>query len=141
MELTVGPQVVRNTSGVLMVQGKEQLCLEWGPERDQLLLTMNLYITGGKHVARLRRNSWTFNDHDRFALTIAPGALTLVETTTHDLVLEVRVTGRDAVVIPQASFRTVTGQRVEITPEHCRIEGQAGTETVIVSGAGAIAIL
>jgi len=141
MELTIGSQVVRNTSGVLMVQGKEQICLELGPERDQLLLTMNLYITGGNHVARLRRNAWTFNDHDRFALTIALGALTLVDTTTHDLVLEVRVAGRDAVVIPQASFRTVTGQRVEITPEHCRIEGQTGPGAVIVGGAGAVAIL
>jgi hypothetical protein len=124
-----------------MVQGKEQLCLEWGPERDQLLLTMNVYSTGGKHVARLRRNTWTFNDHDRFALTTAPGTLTLIDTTTHDLVLEVRVAGRDAVAIPQASFRTVTGQHVEITPEHCRIEGQAATGTVIIGGARAVAIL
>ena len=126
MELTIGSQVVHNTSGVLVVRGKEQLSLEWGPERDQLLLTMNLYGTGGHHVARLRRNAWTFNDHDRFALTTAPGALTLNDTTTHDLVLEARVAGRDTVVIPQASFRTATGQRVEITSEHCRIEGQAG---------------
>ena len=28
MELTIGSEVFRNTSGVLMVQGKEQLCLE-----------------------------------------------------------------------------------------------------------------
>ena len=141
MELTIGSQVIRNTSGALIVRGKEQLCLEWGPERDQLLLTMNLYSTGGKHVARLRRNVWTFNDQDRFALTTALGTLTLVDTTTDDLVLEARIAGRDAVEIPRASFRTVAGQRVEITPEHCRIEGQAGTGTVIVGGGGGVAIL
>ena len=141
MELTIGSQVVRNTSGVLVVRGKEQLCLEWGQERHQLLLTMNVYSTGGKHVARLRRNAWTFNDHDRFALIAMPGALKLTDTVTDDVVLEARVVGRDAVEVPRASFCTVAGQRVEITPEHCRIEGQAGTETVIVGGAGAIAIL
>ena len=141
MELTIGSKIIRDTSGALIVRGKEQLCLEWGPERHQLLLTMNLYSNGGKHVARLRRNAWTFNDQDRFALTTAQGTLTLVDTNTDALVLEARIASRDAVEIPRASFRTVDGQQVEITPEHCRIEGQAGTGTVIVGGGGAVAIL
>ncbi len=72
MELTIGSQVVRNTSGVLMVQGKEQLCLEWGPERHQLLLTMNLYNTGGKRVARLRGSEWRSRPSTA-ALRVKPG--------------------------------------------------------------------
>jgi hypothetical protein len=30
MELTIGSRVFRGTSGVLTVQGKQQLSLEWG---------------------------------------------------------------------------------------------------------------
>jgi hypothetical protein len=60
MELTIGSRVFRGTSGVLTVQGKQQLSLEWGMEAHQLLLTMNLYNAGGTHIARVQRNGWTF---------------------------------------------------------------------------------
>jgi len=67
--------------------------------------------------------------------------LKLIDTTTDDVVLEARAAGRDAVEIPRATFYTFAGRRVEITPEHCRIGGKAGSGTVIVGGAGAVAIV
>jgi len=42
MELNIGSNIIRNTIGVLNVQGKEQIFLEIG-EDDQLLLTMDIY--------------------------------------------------------------------------------------------------
>lgn len=42
MELNIGSNIIRNTSGVLNVSGKEQISLEIGKD-DQLLLTMDLY--------------------------------------------------------------------------------------------------
>ena len=140
MELTIGSQVIGGTSGVLIVQGKQQLSLEWGAEPHQPLLTMNLYDDGGTHIARLRRNSWTFNDRDRFALTAMPGALKLIDTTTDEVVLEARVVGRDEIEIRRGSFYTFAGHRLDITPEYCRIKGQPTSVAAIVGGPGAVAI-
>jgi len=42
MELNIGSNIIRNTTGVLKVQGKDQIFLEIGDD-DQLLLTMDIY--------------------------------------------------------------------------------------------------
>jgi hypothetical protein len=140
MELTIGSRVFRGTSGVLIVQGKQQLSLEWGMEPHQLLLTMNLYNAGGMHIARVRRNAWTFNDRDRFELSAVRGVVKLIDTTTGEVVVEARVVGRDKLEIPRGCFCTNAGHRVEITPEYCHIGGQATSVTEIVGGPSAVAM-
>ena len=140
MELTIGSRVFRGTSGVLIVQGKQQLSLEWGMEPHQLLLTMNLYNVGGTHIARVRRNAWTFNDRDRFELSAVPGVVKLIDTTTGEVVVEAHVVGRDKLEIPRGCLHTYAGHRVEITPEYCHIDGRATSVTEIVGVPSAVAI-
>lgn len=78
-ELNIGSNIIVNTSGVLTVQGSDQIYLEWGDRSGQLLLTMDVYDAQGTHVARLRRNAWAFNDKGRFAITTHPTSLTLTD--------------------------------------------------------------
>jgi hypothetical protein len=116
MELTIGSRVFRGTSGVLTVQGKQQLSLEWGMEAHQLLLTMNLYLTA------------------------VPGVVKLIDTTTGEVVVEAQVVGRDKLEIPRGSFCSYAGHSVEITPEYCHIDGQATSVTEIVGGPSGVSI-
>jgi len=51
------------------VQGKQQLSLAIGQRDNRLLLNMDIYDDKGRHVAKLRRNAWVFNDKDRFEVT------------------------------------------------------------------------
>jgi hypothetical protein len=87
MELRIGSIIICNTSGILNVQGKQQIILEWGEWSGQLLLTMNLYNAGGKHTARLRRNEWTFNDNGQFEFGSNPRGLKLIDTRTSQVAL------------------------------------------------------
>jgi len=114
MQLTIGSQRLRNTDGIITVSGSRQICLEWGPVDSELLLTMNLYGTCGAHIARLRRNQWTFNDNDRFDFTTSAHGLNLVDTKLRQVVLDARILGADSVVIIQGEFTSV-GHRVELT--------------------------
>ena len=140
MELIIRSSIIRNTNGVIVVEGKQQLSLEWGQARGKLLLTMNLYNRDGKHVARLRRNDWTFNDHEQFVLTTKPKALKLVDTRTGRIALEARIVGEDKVEIRDGAFFSQNGHQVEITAAYCRIEGSlSGGEPVEVAG-GAVQI-
>ncbi len=135
MELIVSSRIIRNTNGVIMVEGTQQLSLEWGQAGGTLLLTINLYNCDGKHVARLRRNDWTFNDNGQFVLTTKPGALELVDTRAGRIALEARIVTEDKVEIIEGVFFSQKGHQVEITAAYCRIEGSlSGREPVAVAG-------
>ncbi len=56
------------------------------------------------------------------------------------MVVEARVVGPDTIEIPQGTFYTRAGHRVEITPADCRIEGMPVGQKVTDSGGGAVAI-
>jgi len=74
MEINIGSNIYRNTSGVLNVAGKEQIFLEIGND-SQLLLTMDIYDNKSQHIAKLRRNAWVFNNNNRFTITTHPSSL------------------------------------------------------------------
>jgi hypothetical protein len=120
MQLTIGSNRLRNTDGIISVRGKRQILLEWGPLESELLLTMDLYGAGGQHIARLRRNYWTFNDRERFNFTAKTRGFNLVDTKSSKVVLEARVVGGNSVVITQGAFHSSAGHQIEITMEDWR---------------------
>ena len=117
MQLTVGSRRLRNTDGVISVRGDEQIKFEWGPAYSELLLTMDLYNLSGYHIARLRRNHWTFNDRERFVFAGTANGLNLVDTKSKQVVLEARVVGGDSVVVTQGAFHSTEGHQIEIALE------------------------
>lgn len=132
MELNVGSNIFRNANGVLTLHGKEQIVLEMKADHTQLLLTMDLYDTEGSHIAHLRRNSWAFNDKNRFQLSTSPVALSLfsdpvwlklTDTETGDVLLEVSAVDKEKVQVLRGKFHTHKGKLVEITSHYCRMIG------------------
>jgi hypothetical protein len=122
MELNIGSNIVRNASGVLNVQGKNQITVEIRPDM-QLLLTMDIYDSNGKHIAKLRRNAWTFNNKDRFEVTTNPTSLKLIDKESGEIVVEVNVKDRNTIQIINGNFYTHNGVLLEITPDFWRIGG------------------
>jgi hypothetical protein len=118
MQLTIGSNRLRNTDGIISVRGKRQIFLEWGPFDSELLLTMDLYSAGGEHIARLRRNRWTFNDRERFNFVANARGFSLVDAKSSQVVLEARVVGGNSVVITQGAFHCSTGDQIEINVEN-----------------------
>lgn len=124
MQLTIGSHRLCNTDGVISVRGNRQIRLEWGPLNSELLLTMDLYGAGGNHIARLRRNHWTFNDNNRFDFTANMKGLNIVDTKLSQVVLDARILGADSVVITQGEFFTSSGRQIELT----KVDWNAATE-------------
>jgi len=117
MQLTIGSNRLNSTDGIISVRGRQQIVLEWGPLNSELMLTMDLYGAGGGHIARLRRNQWTFNDHGRFDFAPNARGFNLVDTKSSRVILEARVVGRDSVVITQGAFYSSAGHQIEILTE------------------------
>ncbi len=122
MEINIGSNIIRNTNGVLNVEGKDQISLEVR-EDGQLLVTMDIYDDAGKHPARLLRNAWTFNKGDRFSVTTNPSDLSLTDSSTGEIVVRVRVIDRGHLEVPEGRFYTHKGHLLEITPEYWRVAG------------------
>lgn len=118
MQLRNGSGRPGGTDGVILIRGRKQITLEWGAFTAELLLTMDLYGVGGSHIARLRRNHWTFNDHERFAFTSSDRRFSLMDVKTNQVVLAGRVVGRDAVAITQGVFYSADGHEIDITKEN-----------------------
>lgn len=129
MQLTIGSSRPISTDGGILIRGRQQILLEWGRSKTALLLTMNLYGPAGQHVARLRRNEWTFNDYDRFDLMAQARSFQLVDLRLNLVVLAGRVAGRDAVVITDGTFYSSDGHQMEISMEHGNGVTDSGTST------------
>jgi hypothetical protein len=134
MQLTIGSNRLRNTDGVVSVRGNRQIMLEWGPLDSELWLTMDLYNAGGTHIARLRRNQWTFNDRQRFDFSVEGTGFNLVDTKSSQLVLEARVVGRDSVLITRGAFYSSAGDHIEITVEDWNGGGITSSPTATEPG-------
>jgi hypothetical protein len=140
MELNIGSNIIRNTTGILNVRGKNQITVELGKNSGQLLLNMDVYDAAGQHVAKLRRNAWTFNTKERFDITTAPESLKLTDKDTGQVVVEAKVTGKNQVTITNGAFYTHSGELLEISPTYWRIGGITMSGNVFDGVGGAVAI-
>lgn len=125
-ELNLGSNVFTNTPGVLLVDGEPQVSLERAGTEHQLLLTMDVYDlddAGVHHVAKLRRNAWAFNDHERFDVTTNPQSLQLIERESGTVVIEANVLDENRIAVPRATFYTPRGELIVVQPEAVRIGG------------------
>lgn len=140
MELNIGSNIIRNTSGVLNVSGKNQIFLEMGERDQQLLVSMDIYDSGARHIAKLKRNSWVFNNNDIYDITTQPLSLKLINTDTNESVVEIKVVDQDKIEIPYGNFYTHTGTLLEITPNHWKIGGLTMSGNTIDSCGSAVGI-
>ena len=128
MELILGSNNLRNTNGVIKIQGKAQVVLEHTP--TQIFLTMDFYDAGGAHVAHLRRNRWAFNSREQFILqTSAPTVSTLgdrawlriIERQSKTVLVDITTDATGRVTLVNGRFCSHTGDMVEVTPHVCRV--------------------
>jgi hypothetical protein len=117
--LTIGSNAIAKTSGVLIVEGKEQISLDYAGSSGQLLLNVELYDKGGERIAELHRNAWTFvKDADRYEFTTNPRSLRLVEKASGLVVFEANVNDKGAIEVPRAQFFTPSGTAIRVEPTY-----------------------
>ena len=121
MDIRLGTNTLRNSSGVFLDQGKEQLRIELGEETKAPTLSMGVFMPTGNEVATLRCNEWENNPNDRFVLTTTPEGVKIEDTTLKTVVLEVQKENEQSVNIPSAKFYTSKGTLSEVSPEWWRV--------------------
>jgi len=122
IKLNFGSNVINNMSGVLTLEGENQISLGTG-ESGQPLLTMSIYNTKGEKIAKINRNRWMFNEKDRFETVLNASSLKLTDTVSGHCLIEINLLDKNIMQIPHGKFYTHYGQLVEVTSSLYRIEG------------------
>ncbi len=121
MDIQLGTNTLRNTNGVILAHGKEQLRIEWVEDNQKLALTMGVFMPTGTEVATLKQNAWEINPNDRFLLTTTPEMIKVEDTTLKTTVMEVHKAENQNVNIPAAKFYTSKGTLSEVSAEWWRV--------------------
>jgi hypothetical protein len=66
-QVELGNNTISEATGVIEIDGKEVVGLETGRD-GKPLLHVDVYGPGGKHVAKLWRDSWVFGSRDDFEI-------------------------------------------------------------------------
>lgn len=149
-ELLIGSNVFRDTNGVVMIEEKEQLVLEWRPDEGLLLVTMDLYDEHGIHVAHLRRNVFAVNRSGQFSIEVHPSTadirtdppwIRLFDHQSGIVVLDVLMSSEYRAHIRSGRFYSHRGTLVEITPHYCRLGSQATWFGEIIDARGGMVVL
>ncbi len=132
MDIKLGSNVIRNTNGVIAVQGKEQVVFEWDRETRRMRLTMDFYDEEGSQVAHLRRNHWAYNNGSGLIFLDNPESppvfpcdywVKILRRESGECILEAKIGTEDILSITYGKFYSHQGQLVEISSHYCRIAG------------------
>ena len=121
MDILIGSNTLRNTNGLFVAHGQEQVHIEVGETDGQPILTMGLYMPTGSEVAKLEKNVWASNKEDRFEITVTPQKVKVIDKTLKNVVIELTVDDSKQVIIPLAKFYTSKGMLSEATQEWWRV--------------------
>lgn len=139
MEVSMGSNVIRDTNGVIKVEGKDQLLLEL-ENNTRILLTMDVYDPKGIHVAKVIRNVFSFDYKDRYRLIAKPSSLMLIDREHNTVLIEVSVTDvlNKKIQVLQGNFYSHKAHPIEITPRCWRVMGTTIAGTTFDCHGGAI---
>ncbi len=121
MDIAIGSNQLRNTNGIFVAQDQDLIKVERHAEDRGILLSMDLYNPAGTRIARLERNQWTSNEHNRFEIQTSPESVTLVDHTLKGSVFSVQTHAEDSVHVPQAKFYLPGGTVSEVTADSWHI--------------------
>ncbi len=117
MDIEIGSNHLRNTNGTFVVQDQDLITVERHADNGGLLLSIDLYNPAGTRIARLERNQWTSNEHDRFEIRASPESVTLVDHTLKAPVFSVHAQADDNVRVSHAKFYLPGGTVSEVTAD------------------------
>ncbi|MCL4540188.1 MAG: hypothetical protein M1378_11440 [Bacteroidetes bacterium] len=141
MEVNIGSNVVRDTNGVIKIEGKDQILLEIDQD-SHILLTFDIYDTKGIQVAKVVRNQFSFDYKDRYRMIAKPTSLMLVDRQHNTVLIEASILDipNKKIQVNQGTFYSSKAHLVEFTQRYWRVMGSTIGGTTFDCHGGAIII-
>jgi hypothetical protein len=140
-EIKLGNNTIRNSTGVLEIDGKEVIGMDLGND-EKLLLYAQIYGADGAHLARLWKGKPAFGG-DAFDVTRTRERITLVEKGSGRVVFDARLAqlGKPLIEVLRADLYGPGGSHVEVRADGSVVAGGVTLTGNTIDGFGsAIAI-
>ena len=140
MDLEIGSNVYRNTDGTVEVEGIPQLSVTLRKPEGPPIVNFITFDEAGRVTVKMIESTMQFNERRAFELHRLPAGLKLTHAESGKVVLHVEVKAPNHVVVMEASFRTVKGHTMDISPGEWKVDKRrmSGSTTDVKGGAVAI---
>jgi hypothetical protein len=140
MNVEVGSNLYQNTDGTIEIEGVPQLQLGIRASAGTPVVNFALFDENGRMVAKLVDSTLAFNERRAYELTKIPSGITLRNTESGKIVLQVEVKAPDLLALKKAEFRTVKGHLFQVSATDWRLDKQKKTNTTTDAKGGAVVI-
>jgi hypothetical protein len=136
-EIKLGSNSVSDSSGVIVIDGAEVVGLELGTD-GRPLLHVDVYGPGGKHIAKLWRNSWVFGNREDFVMTRTADHVSMTEKATGRVIVDARLAqhGKPTVAVTAADLYGPKGLHVNIDADGTLHAGGVSLSGNTINGFG-----
>jgi hypothetical protein len=124
MEVVIGSYVIRNSSGAVNIDGRDEIVLKNGGHDNQWLLSMDIHDSSGELIAKLVNNAWVYNENERFTMANEGNRLVLNDVERGTTLLEISCIGKCQAQIKLGNFFSHTGKLIQIQSEQLLIDGR-----------------
>ena len=138
MDVEVGSNLYQNTDGIIEIEGVPQIEVAVKPSTQSLLINFALFDENGKMIAKLVESTLTFNERRTYEVTKSPSSVTLLDTATKKVVLQMELKKPDVVSFMKGGFHSVRGHLFEVSPTEWKIDKQRSSGTTQDAKGGSV---
>jgi len=140
MDVEIGSNVYRNSDGTIEIEGVPQIQLLQHRSSGALLVNFALFDQNGRMLAKVVDSVLMFNERRVYDLTKTPNSLTLKDTTSGKILLQLDQKRPGTVVFSKGEFHSVKGHLLEVSEKEWKIDKQRKSGSTQDANGGAVAI-
>ncbi len=129
MDVEIGSNVYRNTDGTIEIEGVPQIQIALKEPTKAVLVNFALFDESGKMTAKLVDSTLMFNERRAYEVAKTPARVTLTNTESKKVILQVDRKDPDTVVFSNGIFHSVKGHLVEVSGREWKIDKQRASGT------------
>ena len=122
MDVEIGSNLYRNTDGTIEIEGVAQMTVGLKKPEGPLVINFVMFDDVGRVIAKVVDSSMAFNERRAHELERTPTRVTMKQTESGKVVLDVELKDPGRVVIRRGEFLTIRAHLLEITPDEWRVQ-------------------
>jgi hypothetical protein len=140
MDVEIGSNVYRNSDGTIEIEGVPQMQLSQHPSNGALLVNFALFDQNGRMLAKVVDSTLMFNERRVYDLAKTSNSLTLKDTTSGKVLLQLDLKAPNTVVFSRGEFHTVKGHLLEVTAKEWKVDKQRKSGLTHDANGGAVTL-
>lgn len=140
MDIEIGSNLYKNSNGTIEVEGIPQIHVARHSSTGALLINFALFDSTGRMLAKVVDSTLMFNERRAYELRKTDTSVTMKETESGKVLLQLEVKAPDVVSFSRGEFHTMKGHVLQVSATEWKIEKQQKSGLMQDVKGGAVAI-